>query len=94
MRTGERLRAWRQKAGLSQEQAAKKVGTTQRSWGAWETDTTPEIDFAEAIEKLTRGEITMRDWSRCRRKKRREDAASAPSSSISLAPHAEHRNAS
>jgi transcriptional regulator with XRE-family HTH domain len=85
MTTGGRLRAWRIRAGLSQEQAAERVGTTQRTWGAWEIGSTPEADFIEAIEKLTSGSITFRDWARSRRKKRRDDAAaSAPPSGTDL----------
>lgn len=74
MTNGEKLRAWRDRSGISQADAAEKIGTKQRTWASWETDgTTPEIDFAEALEKLTTGAVTMRDWVRSRRKKRNED---------------------
>lgn len=75
MTTGEKLRAWRAKRGISQASAAALVGTTQRTWGQWESDgTTPEIDYCDAIEKLTSGAVTMKDWARSRRKQRRGDS--------------------
>ncbi len=87
MTNGEKLRIWRERAGLSQADAAEKIGTKQRTWAQWESEgTTPEIDFAEALEKLTGGAVTMRDWVRSRRKKRRDEAAE---SSTSLAADAD-----
>ncbi len=74
MDNGEKLRAWRVAAGLSQAKAADRVGTKQRTWAQWESGTTPEIDFAESLERLTDGEVAMRDWARSRRRKRREAA--------------------
>ncbi len=88
MTNGEKLRAWRERAGLSQDKAARRVGTSQRTWGAWEANgTTPEIDYADAIEKLTGGAVQMRDWVKSRRKKRREEAISTetPSGSALVA---------
>lgn len=73
---GGRLRAWRerQKPALSQERAAELVGAPQRTWADWELGgKTPEIDYAEAIERLTGGKIRMRDWARGRRAKRIAD---------------------
>lgn len=75
MTTGERLRNWRKKAGLSQDQAAKLVGTIQATWRAWESGSTPEADYIEALEKLTKGAVSFSGWARDRRKKRRVDAA-------------------
>lgn len=75
MTTGERLRSWRVKAGLSQEQAAKTVGTTQATWKAWERGSTPEADYIEALERLTKGAISFRGWARDRKKKRRAEVA-------------------
>jgi DNA-binding XRE family transcriptional regulator len=71
--TGARLRAWREKhkPRLSQAAAAKEIGTTQRTWADWEAgEYSPEIDFAEAIERLTKGKVCMRHWAATRRAKR------------------------
>jgi transcriptional regulator with XRE-family HTH domain len=38
---GEEFRAWRQRLGLTQLQAASRLGVTQRTIAAWEGDTTP-----------------------------------------------------
>jgi len=86
MTTGEKLRNWRNREGLSQDQAAKKVGTTQRTWGAWEDGSTPEADFIESIEKLTGGAVAFRDRARSRRKKRREDAATESATDVTRVP--------
>lgn len=75
---GKRLKAWRKRVGLSQDGAAKRLGTSQRTWAAWEMDgTTPEVDYCEAIEDLTGGEVAVSDWARARRNKRRRDGAGA-----------------
>ena len=71
MSTGEKLRAWRDRVGLSQQKAAEKVGTVQPAWRQWECGSrSPDIDFAAAIERVTDGEITMQDWARERRVQR------------------------
>lgn len=75
MDTGEKLRLWRERNGLSQEKAAKRIGAKQRTWASWEKDgATPEVDFAEAIERLTGGEVAIGDWVRSRRRKRRTES--------------------
>jgi transcriptional regulator with XRE-family HTH domain len=71
MDVGQRLRQWRTKVGISQKVAAEQIGTDQRVWASWEAGTTPEVDYTEAIERLTKGAVTIRDWVRERRKKRR-----------------------
>jgi transcriptional regulator with XRE-family HTH domain len=38
---GEQFRSWRQRLGLTQLQAASRLGVTQRAVAAWEGDTTP-----------------------------------------------------
>lgn len=71
--TGDRLRDWRrrQKPPLSQAAAAERIGTKQRTWADWETDkSAPDVDFAEAIERLTGRKIRMRDWAEIRRQLR------------------------
>jgi transcriptional regulator with XRE-family HTH domain len=74
MTMGERLRNWRLKTGLSQDQAAKAVGTNQGTWKAWELGSTPEADYIEAIERLTKGAVSFHGWAKDRRRKRREGA--------------------
>lgn len=73
MTNGEKLRAWRERVGLSQDQAAKRVGTVQRTWAGWEKSTTPEVDYCEQIQELTGGEVSTKDWARSRRRKRRNE---------------------
>lgn len=71
--TGSRLRAWRerQEPKLSQTAAAERIGTKQRTWGDWETDkAAPDVDFAEAIERMTGREVRMCDWAEIRRQLR------------------------
>jgi transcriptional regulator with XRE-family HTH domain len=76
MDNGERLRIWRDSKGLSQQEAAKLVRTKQRTWASWEHDgATPEIDFAEDLERVTDGFVAMRDWARSRRRQRLKGAA-------------------
>jgi DNA-binding transcriptional regulator YdaS (Cro superfamily) len=62
------------KHGLSQAQAAALVGTVQRTWAQWELRATPEVDFCAAIERLTKGQVSVKDWVRSRRKLRKLDA--------------------
>lgn len=69
--TGARLRSWRELNQLSQAAAAKKIGATQRTWADWEVEKyPPDVDFAEAIERLTGKQIRMVDWAKDRRAKR------------------------
>lgn len=77
MTMGERLKGWRTKNGLSQRVAAEKVGTGQRTWADWETGTTPEVDYLEALEKLTDGAVTIKGWAKERRAERTTDRSEA-----------------
>lgn len=71
MTIGERLRAWRGRAGLSQREAAAEVGVTQRAWSQWEADeVTPEVDLCDAIERLTEGRVSIAHWVQERRRRR------------------------
>jgi transcriptional regulator with XRE-family HTH domain len=70
---GARLQAWRTAKGLSQAGAAKMIGAKQRTWADWESGlSSPEVDFAEAIERLTDRTIRMTDWAESRRARRLE----------------------
>lgn len=63
MRGSKKLKAWRDRKGLSQTEAAEMFGTKQGVWGAWERDEKrPDLAAIFALEALTEGEIAPRDW--------------------------------
>lgn len=73
---GERLLAWRKKDGRSQTACAGAIGTTQSAWASWERDESfPEVDYADAVERLTDGYVRVGDWAKARRAKRAADRA-------------------
>lgn len=73
---GERLRAWRKKDGRSQTACAEAIGTTQSAWASWERDESfPEVDYVDAVERLTDGYVRVVDWAKARRAKRVADRA-------------------
>ncbi len=56
---------------LSQDAAAKRLGTKQRTWADWEVEKYfPEVDFAEDIERLTGKSVRVTHWARACRAKR------------------------
>jgi transcriptional regulator with XRE-family HTH domain len=64
MRGSKKLKAWRLKNGLSQTEVAKRIGTEQGTLGAWErNERRPDVRFAVAVEKLTKGKVSAGDWS-------------------------------
>jgi transcriptional regulator with XRE-family HTH domain len=79
--TGARLRAWRKKQVVdgkerSQTSCAEEIKATQSAWAAWERDESfPEVDFADAVERMTDGYVRVVDWARARRAKRVADKA-------------------
>ncbi len=100
MTTGKKLRAWRDAAGLSQEEAAKRIGTGQRTWGQWELEeSTPEVDYAAELERMTAGAVTVLDWAKSRRRQRKKTRAAkakvaAAESGTDVAADVEHKAAS
>lgn len=53
-RGAEKLKAWREAAGLRQGAAAKRVGATQATWSAWEVGhKRPSIELIVELCKLT-----------------------------------------
>ena len=53
---GRRLREWRERQGLTQAQAAEKIGVAQNTWSSLETGKrkrTPKATTLEALEALT-----------------------------------------
>jgi transcriptional regulator with XRE-family HTH domain len=63
MRGSSKLKAWRDRKGLTQAEAAEQLGTHQGTWGAWEMDRKrPDLRFILALETLTEGAVVTRDW--------------------------------
>lgn len=59
----EKLRAWRDRTGLSQSKAARLLGVAQGTWSAWEDGRKrPELEFLLELEKATRREVKLADW--------------------------------
>ena len=59
-----RLRKWREARGLTQEEAAKRVGAQQSSWCDWENaEKSPSVRFALRIARTTRGAVPVSSWS-------------------------------
>ena len=58
---GDRLKGWRDGAGLNQTEAAKRVGVSQATWSDWEAGKKlPSADKAFDLEEKTGGEVTAR----------------------------------
>lgn len=82
MNQGDALAAWRLKQGLSQAQAAARIGVTQGAWGAWETGSkTPDADNRTDIEALTDGVVLASAWPR-RKKGKLRRVSRRPSPSV------------
>lgn len=63
MTASERLVAWRQAKGYSQQEAAEVVGVSQASWSNWETGRKrPDLRAAVAIERATKRAVRACDW--------------------------------
>jgi len=64
MTTSERLRDWRKRQALSQQEAAGRAGVTQAVWSKLEAGKYARISAqtAERIERATGGEIRIADW--------------------------------
>jgi transcriptional regulator with XRE-family HTH domain len=59
----ERLREWRDSAGISQSAAAIAVGTSGPVWCEWEKGSRrPRLRFAFAIQRLTNGTLDAEAW--------------------------------
>lgn len=57
-----KLREWREKEGLSQEELAAKLKTTQESVSYWEKDSIPKRATMKLIIRLTKGKVTANDF--------------------------------
>jgi transcriptional regulator with XRE-family HTH domain len=61
--SGERLRGWREHAGLRQSEAASKAGMPQSKWSLLEAGATrPNVEQALAIVALTGNAIALESW--------------------------------
>lgn len=58
------LKRWRQSEGLSQEDAAEKVGVHQNTWSDWETgQKTPTTPRAIRLAVITEGACPIEAWA-------------------------------
>ena len=72
------LAVWRRKMGYSQQQLAdiltKKLNAkkpvAQKTIFEWENGTTPRVDVAEVIEKLSKSAVFMTDWKKWKKAKK------------------------
>jgi DNA-binding XRE family transcriptional regulator len=70
MNAPEELKAWRAESGLSQEQAAERVGVRAATWCDWENGKKdPRTDRAQDVERLTEGRVTLAMWAEWAREK-------------------------
>jgi transcriptional regulator with XRE-family HTH domain len=70
MNAPEELKAWRTDSGLSQEQAAERVGVRAATWCDWENGKKdPRTDRAQDLERLTEGRVTLPMWADWAREK-------------------------
>jgi len=66
MNPGEKIRRWREALGLSQPEAAAKLGLSRSHLGNIETGTyVPSLSLAGKLEQMTEGAVTMQDWAYC-----------------------------
>lgn len=59
IRIGELLLSWRKLRGLSQKEAAKRVGAPQGRWSKWESGGVPTAAYLRAIVAGSEGELTL-----------------------------------
>ena len=58
-----KLKDWRVRKELSQEDLAKSLGTTQESVSYWESnEIMPRKEMLQAITELTNGKVTANDF--------------------------------
>lgn len=94
MTAAEKLRAWRERAELSQAAAAARVGLSQAAWSDYEAGLKrPQVEQAIRLSELTEGSahhVTVRDWresdesrmARARARKAKTRRANAKSSAV------------
>lgn len=78
---GQALCAWRKEQSLSQKGAGERLAehndegrtATQTTWAAWERgEKSPDLFFAFALERMTRGRISAQGWAVARQLARTE----------------------
>lgn len=58
------LKAWRKAEGISQEEAAERVGVHQNTWSDWEGGRkSPRTDTALQLDVLTKGACPVEAWA-------------------------------
>lgn len=63
MNAGQKLLAWRKRAGLTQRQAAKLACVSQPTWLEYENGRAPETKRMARIIELTEGAVTLADYA-------------------------------
>ncbi len=60
---GKKIREWRRKYGISQEELAKRLGVTQQAVAYWESGKKhPKREIFKKLIKITNGEIKPEDY--------------------------------
>lgn len=70
MTAPDELKNWRTDEGLSQEEAAARVGVRAATWCDWENGKKdPRTDRAQDLERLTAGRVSLAMWAEWAREK-------------------------
>lgn len=57
------MKEWRKREGLTQAEAAARVGFSQASWSDWENDRkVPRVEQALQLDDRTGGEVPVAAW--------------------------------
>ena len=60
----EKLKCWREKAEITQTEAAKRLGVSQATYCDYEAgNKVPRMDKAEDMERLTEGAVKLPEWA-------------------------------
>lgn len=64
MNAGQKLLAWRKRAGLTQFKAAKAAGISQPTWQGYEAGTkVPSVSTLQRLIDLTDGAVSLADYA-------------------------------
>lgn len=58
-----KLQKWREQEGLTQAQAAERIGITQQSWSRYESGRVPEPDIIRQIVDRTKGDAVPIEYA-------------------------------
>lgn len=60
------LAEWRAQQGLTQQEAAEKLGARRAAWSAWELrEKKPSVEMAATIHRATRGRVPVSFFFPC-----------------------------